>query len=294
MVAPSADMALKILQGAVAPNAPPTAEAAPAAPKDKTAVQLEAEGVPVLIEPKLLKNDCEDCDLKQKDYILDGINGIDFVQTKSEGVPVFVEPKLLKNDCEDCDLMQRDIIVDGINGIGYVQLDNLQRPIDDITLQVQGVPVTVYPESILRGDTMGRAHLNVDVQVGIKTEILNLAQKDKQNLLQTDAQISTGNPVWNPPFNNWSVNQPSPPHDHGERGDQDLELRDLIIDGVNGYDLVQTGAQNPVWNPPFNNWSVNQPSPPHDHGLAGAEDMGQDMIVGGDPVHYSKKTSKKM
>jgi len=190
--------------------------------------------------------------------------------------------------------MQRDIIVDGINGIGYVQLDNLQRPIDDITLQVQGVPVTVYPESILRGDTMGRAHLNVDVQVGIKTEILNLAQKDKQNLLQTDAQISTGNPVWNPPFNNWSVNQPSPPHDHGDKGDQDLELRDVIIDGVNGYDLVQTGAQNPVWNPPFNNWSVNQPSPPHDHGLAGAEDMGQDMIVGGDPVHYSKKASKKM
>jgi len=90
------------------------------------------------------------------------------------------------------------------------------------------------------------------------------------------------------------VNQPSPPHDHGDKGDQDLELRDVIIDGVNGYDLVQTGAQNPVWNPPFNNWSVNQPSPPHDHGLAGAEDMGQDMIVGGDPVHYSKKASKKM
>jgi hypothetical protein len=26
--------------------------------------------------------------------------------------------------------------------------------------------------------------------------------------------------------------------------------------------------ENPVVNPPFNNWSVNQPSPPHDSGLS--------------------------
>jgi len=142
----------------------------------------------------------------------------------------------------------------------------------------------------MRDNVVARAHLGLDLQVGIKTEYLNL--------LQTDAQISTGNPVWNPPFNNWSVNQPSPPHDSGDRGDQDLELRDIIIDGVNGYDLVQTNAEhsNPVVNPPFNNWSVNQPSVPHDHGLGGAEDMGQDMVVGGDAVHYQKKNdaNKKM
>ena len=72
--------------------------------------------------------------------------------------------------------MQRDVIIDGINGIGYVQLNDLQKPIDDVTLQVGGVPVTVYPESIMRSDSMGRAHLGVDVQVGIKTEVLNLAQ----------------------------------------------------------------------------------------------------------------------
>jgi len=71
--------------------------------------------------------------------------------------------------------------------------------------------------------------------------------------------MNMGNPVWNPPFNNWSVNQPSVPHEHGDDGYQDLELRDLIIDGVNGYDLVQTGEKNtnPVVNPPFNNWSVH-------------------------------------
>ena len=283
MVAPSADMALKILQGATTPATPPPG-APEAKPKEKAAVQLSAEGVPVLIEPKLMKNEMTDADLMQRDYIIDGINGIDFVQTKSEGVPVLIEPKLMKNEMTDADLMQRDYIVDGINGIGFVQLNQLQRPIDDtVTLQVNGVPITVNPESIMRDNTMSHAHLGLDLQVGVKTEVLNL--------VQTGAQIA--NPVWNPPFNNWSVNQPSPPHDSGDTGDQDLELRDLIIDGVNGYDLVQTHASNPVVNPPFNNWSVHQPSVPHDKGLAGAEDLGQDMIVGGDPVHYSKKNANK-
>jgi hypothetical protein len=68
-----------------------------------------------------------------------------------------------------------------------------------------------------------------------------------------------------------------------------LELRDLIIDGVNGYDLVQTKAKNPVVNPPFNNWSVNQPSPPHDSGMNGYEDLGQNIIVDGHQIHYAKK-----
>jgi len=73
-----------------------------------------------------------------------------------------------------------------------------------------------------------------------------------------------------------------------------LELRDIIIDGVNGYDLLQTGQQNtnPVVNPPFNNWSVHQPSVPHDHGLAGKEELGEHMIVGNDPVDFNKKSSK--
>jgi len=36
--------------------------------------------------------------------------------------------------------------------------------------------------------------------------------------------------------------------------------------------LAQVG--NPVVNPPFNNWSVNQPFPPHDIGLEGKADYG--------------------
>jgi hypothetical protein len=56
--------------------------------------------------------------------------------------------------------------------------------------------------------------------------------------------------------------------------------------------LVQTGEHNPVVNPPFNNWSVNQPSPPHDHGLNAYEDLGQNIIVDGHAIHYAQKPNK--
>jgi hypothetical protein len=35
------------------------------------------------------------------------------------------------------------------------------------------------------------------------------------------------------------VNQPSPLHNHGMKGNEDLGLRNLIIEGVDGYDLTQ-------------------------------------------------------
>jgi len=97
----------------------------------------------------------------------------------------------------------------------------------------------------------------------------------------------TTNPVENPPFNNWSVNQPSPPHVRGRPGTQPLGLKDFIVDGLS-FDLVQTGAHinNPVDNPPYNNWSVNQPSVPHDVGLVGNEDFGQNILVDGHRVKF--------
>jgi len=62
------------------------------------------------------------------------------------------------------------------------------------------------------------------------------------------------------------------------------EVKVAKKDAKQGTKLAQTG--NPVWNPPFNNWSVNQPSPPHVHGLAAYQDLGQNMIVDGHHVHY--------
>ena len=110
----------------------------------------------------------------------------------------------------------------------------------------------------------------------------------------TTSLAQTRNPVNNPPYNNWSVNQPSPPHEHGMKGDEDLGQRDIIIDGVN-YDFVQTKSKirNPVENPPYNNWSVNQPSPPHEHGMKGDEDLGQrDIIIDGVNYDFLQTKSK--
>ena len=56
-------------------------------------------------------------------------------------------------------------------------------------------------------------------------------------------------------------------------------------------EYVQLSAENPVNNPPFNNWSVNQPSVPHAHGLAGKADLGQNIIVDGHAVHYAQVNS---
>lgn len=106
------------------------------------------------------------------------MNGIDFVQTKAEGVPVYVNPTLLENEVADVDLNQRDYIVgDGMNGIDFVQLDNLQRPIDETTVMVKGVPITVNPESMMRTDTEARRHLGLNLEVGYNSEPLYLAKR---------------------------------------------------------------------------------------------------------------------
>jgi hypothetical protein len=52
-------------------------------------------------------------------------------------------------------------------------------------------------------------------------------------------------------------------------------------------------AQNPVENPPMNNWSVNQPSPPHAQGLSGTADLGQNIIVDGHHVAFAEKLAQK-
>merc|ERR1719199_370639 len=58
------------------------------------------------------------------------------------------------------------------------------------------------------------------------------------------------------------------------------------LESSDDEELVQ--LKNPVENPPFNNWSVNQPSVPHAHGLAGKADLGQNIIVDGHHVAYAQ------
>lgn len=108
---------------------------AKAAPKESTLLQTSAEGVPVLVSPKLLPNEAADMDLRQRGYIMDGVDGYDFVQLNDNvpdddmvlqvnGVPVLVNPKLLTNEAADIDLRLRDVIIDGVNGYDFVQLQD--------------------------------------------------------------------------------------------------------------------------------------------------------------------------
>jgi hypothetical protein len=105
------------------------------APKEAALVQTNAEGVPVLVSPKLLTNEAGDLDLRLRDVIMEGVNGYDFVQLNDEapedntvlqvnGVPVLVNPKLLENTMGDADLRLRDVIIEGVNGYDYVQLQD--------------------------------------------------------------------------------------------------------------------------------------------------------------------------
>jgi len=123
------------------------------------------------------------------------------VQTK--GVPVHVNPVTMRNTMGEASL--------GIN--------MLIGP-DEIKLQkkqalAQGVPVYVNP--VTMRDTMGEAKLDINMKVGPDDVVLKKGDKPKA-LAQTEGK----NPVVNPPFNNWSVNQPSPPHAKGLSGKADL------------------------------------------------------------------------
>ena len=109
-----------------------------------------------------------------------------------------------------------------------------------VQMENKGVPVLVNPD--LRKDTMGDAKLGAgfeEIRIGID-DLKNLVQKPKE---RSHLQLNSTNPVENPPFNNWSVNQPSVPHNSGMSGHEDLGMRDIIIDGVN-YDVLQLKSNN--------------------------------------------------
>jgi len=78
------DLANKKDGAAATPAASANATANATAPAKKTLLQLEATGVPVFVDPSLINNDMSDADMQQRDYIIDGVNGIDLVQTEDE------------------------------------------------------------------------------------------------------------------------------------------------------------------------------------------------------------------
>jgi len=141
----------------------------------------------------------------------------------------------------------------------------------------QGVPVHVNP--VIMRDTMGDAKLDMDIKVGPDELSLQKKAGDKTSTMALSEK--KGVPV--------TVN---PVVMRDTMGDANLGMNMRVgMDEVSVAKKAPSKAtlvqlENPVYNPPWNNWSVNQPSPPHEHGLAGHEDLGQNIIVDGHAVHY--------
>ena len=97
--------------------------------------------------------------------------------------------------------------------------------------QKQGVPVLVNP--VIMKNTEGETDLGLKMLVGpdeVSVAKKNAAAKKVATFAEIESsddeemllQLEEANPVNNPPFNNWSVNQPSVPHAHGLAGKADL------------------------------------------------------------------------
>ncbi len=99
-------------------------------------------------------------------------------------------------------------------------------PLTVALAQVGGVPVLVNP--VLMVDSMSDAKLAMNITVG--PDAIELKKKQAAAKAAGVKLAQIGNPVANPPFNNWSVNQPSPPHDSGLAGRADLG-QNIIVDG---------------------------------------------------------------
>ena len=97
-------------------------------------LQTKEQGVPVLVQPTLLKNEAAEVDLQQRNYVIEGVDGFAFTQIDADGVPVHVNPKLQKDEMADHDFGETMTV-----GGDKVKFDAE----DVVTLQVNGVPVTV-------------------------------------------------------------------------------------------------------------------------------------------------------
>ena len=65
-------------------------------------------------------------------------------------------------------------------------------------------------------------------------------------------------------------------------------LKNLVTDKPSPITVGLAQLQNPVENPPMNNWSVNQPSPPHAKGMGGKDTLGFNMVVEGHKIALSQ------
>jgi hypothetical protein len=196
--------------------------------------QKQSKGVPVHVNPVLMRpTGAESEQLGLKLRI--GPDDVEVEKKKTDssvvaqqlsqknkdkaGVPVLVDPALMKPTGAENDTLGLHITVGSSTDIALKKNDKKLA-------QKAGVPVLVDP-ALMKPTGAENASLGLNMRIG--PDEVSVMKKPVQKTL---LGLSIRNPVENPPFNNWSVNEPSPPHQHGMIGNEDLEQRHIIIDGV--------------------------------------------------------------
>jgi hypothetical protein len=129
-----------------------------------------------------------------------------------------------------------------------------------------GVPITVNP--VVRKNEVADAKLDLNMTVG----------DDKVVLHQQTTKLAQGVPVLVDPILLKNTMASEKFGNHILVGSDEIEY--------NKKSMKLAQVANPTENPPYNNWSVNQPSPYHSQGYAGKEDYGQNILVDGHHVRY--------
>merc|ERR1712046_34823 len=172
-----------------------------------------------------------------KNLVVDKPSPITVALAQESGVPVHVNPVTLKDTMGEAKFDMKILV--GPDEVALLKKKQQQAAL------AQGVPVHVNP--VVMKDTMGEAKLDMKMMIG--PDEVEVAKRRANHTVNATRNAT-----------------------------------DNATAAFNSTSLIQVG--NPVENPPFNNWSVNQPSPPHAHGLAGKADLGQNIIVDGHRVHY--------
>jgi len=126
-----------------------------------------------LVNPTLLVNTQGEVDLAQRNVIIDGVDGFDFVQTDKKdmddtvvlqvkGVPVLVNPTLMKDEV-GAETFGNTILI-GPNNVTYAQSS------EDLVLNVRGKNVHVGQEELVQhSDDPSETNIKPTIKVGEDT-----------------------------------------------------------------------------------------------------------------------------
>lgn len=216
---------------------------------------------------------------QMKNLVTDRPSPITVKLAQKKGVPVFVDPILMRPTGAESEKMGLELKV-GPDEISVQKKAAATQQL--IQKNKNGAPVLVDPV-LLKPTGAESDPIGIHITVG-PTDVSLAKKHDNATANATLAQKGKGGvPVFVDPV----LQKPT----GAENMTLGLNMRigpdDISVQKKPANkQLIQLAARNPVENPPFNNWSVNQPAVPHDKGWAAGADFGQDMIVDGHRVHY--------